>query len=234
MKYNLQKLLANQKSNRRNNDLVRYEYNDLRYKIDSFERYYSSKKEFKEFLLEILYTAENPYYIESGFIRSFNRYHHNSFVISKDELKGLSLFYYEEFCKKNDSINSYFWHLYQNCRQTNSIPLGDNRSIQNDFMPNEAKEICINFIVEKDTDGFFLAIIDPEIHDKKIFSINPIVVEIFEDWDGFKAFLESIDESNSKYVYVFRSFYDEFATKNHSSYVPFEFRSIPISKKFKS
>lgn len=146
----------------------------------------------------------------------------------------INLNYFRDFCEKNDSISYNFWNLYNNCRQSKWIDTGFNTSTQIDSMPIEAKDICRKFIIEKDIDGFLFDITDPEVFDKKSFRINNIVVEIFESWDGFKAFLESIDESNSKYVYVFRSFYDEFATKNHSSYVPFEFRSIPISKKFKS
>lgn len=157
----------------------------------------------------------------------------DSFPLSKDELMAIVLEYFKSYCSVNNKLDSNLWNLFHNSKQTVWIPTGGNSYQKKEVIPDETKFIMKEFVLNKDLDGFLLALIDPEPFDQRKFAISNFVVALFDNWENFKQILE--EQSNEKWIYLeeFKNLLSAYEETNYSQYVDFKFDKIPIETKIR-
>jgi len=236
--------LANQKTlipNIYSGNLVGYDGKDLYNKLNNYDnelaiRYYGEEdgaEKLKDFVKNIFLEAKSPYSFESDFIRYVNMEFSDSFPLSKDELMVIVLEYFESYCSVNIKLDIHLWSLFHNSKQTVWIPTGGNSYQKQEVLPDTTKSIMREFVLNKDLDGFLLALIDPEPFDQRKFAISNFVVALFDNWANFKKILE--EQSNEKWIYLeeFKNLLSAYEEKNYSQYVDFKFDKIPIETKIR-
>ncbi|WPP49653.1 KAP family P-loop NTPase fold protein [Catalinimonas niigatensis] len=221
--------------------LVGYDGENLMHKMSNYdkqlvEKFYpetNGEQILRGFVNELFDQAASPFHFESDFIKYLNGRFSDSFPLTKEELKRKSLDYFRRYCSETDKLDRWVWYLFYRCEQTEWIPTGHNSHVSQDNMPAEAKEIMVDFIFNKDLDGFLFEIIDIESFKQKTFAINGAVLKVFNSWESFQEKLVEINEQNSKYLNEFKEFLAEFASKNYSQYVEFQFETIPVKEKMR-
>lgn len=89
----------------------------------------------------------------------------------------------------------------------------------------------IEFFLNKHLNQFLLAIIDREPFDHKGFKINyEIILMLFDNWQNFENLLNELEQND--YLKEFLLFLRNFAEKNYSHYIEFEFKVIPTKSKW--
>jgi hypothetical protein len=66
----------------------------------------------------------------------------------------------------------------------------------------------------------------------KKYKVSETVVKIFGSWEKFRKSINSKKAIKSDYLKEFLRFYDTFAATNYEKYVEFDFKEIPIEKKY--
>ncbi len=234
--------LANQKklnSNIFSSNLVGYDSKDLYDKLNNYDNklatsYYGGLEgsaKLKAFVKSLFLKAKSPYSFEAGLIRYANMEFSDTFPLTKDELKEIVIDYFKKYCSTVDKLDNNIWSLFHNSKQTNWVTTGGNSYHKEEMMPNETKSIIKEFVLNKDLNGFLLALIDPEPFDQRKFSISNFALALFDDWESFKQILE--EQSEEKWIYLreFKKLLSEYESKNYSQYVDFKFDKIPIEEK---
>jgi KAP family P-loop domain len=188
----------------------------------------------KQFILNIFENAQPPFSIESSFIRYINDQITEEFPLNKFELRKISVSYLEKYCNSIEEIDGIVWDLFDKTKETfwTEVSPKSNSYTKSEIIPIEAKHLLRDFCINKDLDGFLLAIIKRDSRNNKTYAISKLVLEIFDSWDNFKEAIFAIEEGSSFYLNEFKKFYDIFQSKNHELYVSFSFIDIPINKNF--
>jgi hypothetical protein len=229
------------KSNSFSQNLVGYDGKDLLDKIGTGEelvaRYYleaDGKNTLKFFLKSLFVEAPIPYYFEAELIRYFNSHIFPEFVFEKEELKEICIGYLRNYCLEVDKLNNNVLHLFRSCEQTEWVPVGNSRFVKRTVIPNEAREIIIEFISTNDLDGFLLVIISIEPFERKTFAISKLVIDVFENWKNFECFLLQFDENEFLYLKEFKLFQKLNSSKSYSEHIDFTFKVIPIEDRIQN
>ena len=98
-------------------------------------------------------------------------------------------------------------------------------------MPDEAKEIMRDFILNKHLDEYLFKIINPKTLELKKFAIDEYSDTLFGNLQTFKETLEQQNEEKWKYLKEFKEFLKIYGETNYSQYVDFKFKVIPIEHK---
>lgn len=236
--------LANQKTlnpNMFSRNLVGYDGKDLFGKLNNYDnklatRYYGDSEgdlKLKSFVKSLFLEAKSPYSFEADFIRYANMEFSDTFPLTKNELTEINLGYFKSYCDTTDKLDNNVWNLFHNSKQTNWVSSGGNSYQKQEVIPDETKVIMKDFVLNKDLDGFLLALIDPEPFDQKKFSISNFAVALFDNWVTFKQILEEQNEEKWNYLGEFKSLLSAYESKNYSQYVDFKFNKIPIEEKIR-
>ena len=208
-------------------DIVRYDHYDLTNKIhvnksNPNSKLYDNPDDLKEFIRSLLTYKEEGFVYQYSYMDFVNKNIAESFILDLKELENISIEYLEKNCKKQSKLDENLWFLYYCCKQT----IQDKTVI-----PQKANNIFKNFALKKDIDQFLYDIIDFTPRMKK-YKVSEAVVEIFGSWENFKKSIISKNNIKSNYLKEFLRFYDTFAATNYEKYVEFDFKEIPIEKKY--
>jgi hypothetical protein len=211
-----------------------YDYEDLFSKISDYDgsissKYYSSKDDFEKFILSIFETAPSPYIFESEFIyQTFDKYSISyNFIIPKNDFERIRLSYFEKYLKETNTLDDYVWSLYHNCNLINAIPeSGSAYTIQKKRNP-EASKLFIDFIKEKAVDEFLASVIAKEPFHDNLYAVSNLIPDMFDSWNNFNSFLESLTKIEYKYLDEFQKLFNKFSENNFKTYVEFKFEILP-------
>ncbi len=221
-------------------NLLGYNGKDIISKMDNHENKLASKyfsndiKSLKSFTNDLFDSASTPFTFESRLIRDIAYDFSEDFPLNKKEVIDIGIDYLQKFASGIDKFNSSIWRLYHCTKYKLFIPSENGNYSSNEIVPEKSREIVKRFILEKDFDGFLMAVIEQEPFDQVGFSISKIVPEIFGSWDEFKTQLQQISDDRWKFVEEFKRFFLECELKNFGHYVKFDFKLIPIKERFKN
>jgi hypothetical protein len=233
--------LANQEAKNKDNPtraLVGYDAQDLLYKLNNYDeniqqKFYpgpKGKEEYQAFVRDLFLNAVSPYKFESEIATKINNDINDDFGIPKAEFEEILLSYFKAYSEEVGSLDRTTWQLFHRCRRSHRVDNGGGSFIRTEEIIPEAKPL-MESIIQKNFDTFLLALIDPEIFEKKTFAVSQFVLSQYGSWEAFKAMLNQMDESKWTYLREFKEFFATFESKNYSVYVPFEFKDIPIHQK---
>lgn len=187
-------------------------------------------QELRAFIFSVFGNAEYPFSYESEFAQFVNEQliEQSMFPITREELSEISINYFEKFCQTNNKIELTFFRLFWRTQFKNFIPAGGGTYTSQKTIPDKSKAIFKDFL-NKDLDGFLSRIIEPDIINRNVFRISPTVTAVFDNYENFKTFLDTMNEGEWKYLHEFKQFYYEFEKVNFSQYVPFDFKIIKLS-----
>lgn len=227
--------LANQPTQKNifSRNIVGYDGNDLMNKLSNYDKrltkFYDEKNELNQFVISLFTQARSPYVFESDLIRYLNG--HCSFEmysISKEDLEQIMTNYIRQYCEKAEKFEPTFWDLFHNCKQIRTNPSGENKMV----VPEEAKKIMKDFVLNKGMEGFLFAVIDIKLLSEKKFTLSNIVIDLFDNWKTFEEALDKKGEdTNSPFFDEFKEFLAAFAKNKYSGYVDFTFKEIPVERK---
>jgi len=146
----------------------------------------------------------------------------------------LVLCYFKTYCSQSQKLDSNIWSLFNDCKQTKWNSDGGNSLQKEEIIPEEAKGIMKDFILNKDFDTFLLNSITPEPFDQKKFAIDNYILKIFDNWESFKQTLEEQSEAKWKYLNEYKYLLTAFEETKFSYYVAFEFKTIPIEQRMRT
>jgi len=216
------------------NNIVGYSPKDIIAKINLYESYYQydedKRKELKTFVQSIFQNAIAPFTFESFVLKQINK-EYDSFLLSKNETMEMCVCYLKKYINTSPKLNSNTWRLYDNCKYTELVPNGNTWISKENQVPNKAKEIMLNFLLNVDFDGFLsnLVTIQTTGKDKHQFRTSEIILELFEDWSSFTKILDEKSEADYKHLREFKDFYTKCGDKGYSQYIEYRFKDIPIS-----
>ncbi len=232
-------------NSKENDDLVEYNSKDLYEKIlYKGKKLYKEESTLDEFLKGLFQKAKSPYLFEAGFIRAINNelnFAHDSeegsLPFLRNRLLEIALDYLDKYTSSidkivdDDEIKYEVFSLFHCCKYTERIKVNDNTYQREEIIPSRAKQILSNFFLKKDFDGFLFAMMQPEPFNKDSFAVNQFVLQLFDNWKDFKDTLDKQIEEDWKYLREFKDFFVAFAAKGYNTYIPFDFKVIPIEKK---
>jgi len=193
--------------------------------------YYKDEDEYTAFVYNIFKEAPEPYLFDIEFIFTVLDKYSSSFVISEDKLNELRIEYFKKYLSNALKLDNNIWHLFHYNDDIIREPQGPNTFRIIKKKNQIAIQLFIEFIKEKDLDGFLYEIITREPFNKKRFAISEIVPKIFGSFDEFEKFLNSFNEDNYKNLKEFKVFFDKFKETEFKRYVEFNFKDIDIKNK---
>ncbi|MBC3542110.1 P-loop NTPase fold protein [Rufibacter sediminis] len=213
--------------------IVGYDVDDLRNKLSDYNQelsrnYYNSANSeilYKTFFRELFQNAKYPYLFESRLIGDWLKGSIDNFPISRDELRDYAISYFAEYCSRALNLNEYVWEMLYDC-QLQESEKAPNTSI----IPKRAKDIFLDFLIEKDIDGVIVDIIQPDRRNEAKYSLSGYVIGIWESWDEFIEFLTDNRNNNWKYIDEFIEFYTAASEKGFENSIEFNFKTIPVKK----
>lgn len=199
-------------------------YNKLFY---SSKHPYENDEVYKEFILNLLKTAPTPYIFETTFIAKILEkialgeasplFHKEVLNIPKQELINIlnTLFesYLKDFKTFSDEI---LWNIYENTRIKQYIHVGGNQ-YQSRFLNNVEAHNMIIKLIERNLDDFLVFIIVNNPNNEKTFGVANVILEIFDEINDFKTFINNLDESNYQNLKEFKEFYTNYEANGYSS-----------------
>jgi len=218
---------------------VGYNGKDIRKKLDNYEnrlskKYYSDigENKLKEFVENLFKQAEKPYIFESILIRDLNSdFSEDNFPLIKEELTEIVVGYFEKYCAEATNLDNNVWRLYHSCKYKEYISTGNSTYRSQVKVIEKGKQIMLDFVINKDLDGYLFAIVAPETFKQTIYAVSDTVLELFESWADFKKVIFEQDKKKWKYLDEFQKFFETFEAQGFSKYVPFNFDIIPIHEK---
>lgn len=220
-----------------NNDYSGFDYDNLYGKIYNYQeyiklKYYSNVDEYKAFIVSIFKTAPSPYSFDVEFIYStFDKFSITyDFIIPKEVFEHIRLDYLEKYLNETSKFNSNIWHLYVYNDDITALPQsGSSYQIQKSKNP-KATKLVIDFIRNKDLDGFLFEIIAEEPRDKGRFAISEIIPKMFGSYKTFEDFIEEFKNKDYKFLKEFKDFYKKLNEHEYKRYIEFNFKDIPVKK----
>ena len=209
-----------------------YDYIDLRNKIESSEKiklnkfYNNNREEYQLFLKEIFINAPSPYIFDLNLIYNILKTIHFGFILDKEFLENQRIIYFKKYLNSIPKFNDIIFKLYNDCSLVNNDLISPEISNSNP----EANKLLINFIKEKDLDGFLNRMVLLDYREEKKFHVNPFVKRLFGEFSEFKLFLSKFSNSDFKYLEEFNDFFLECEKVKFEVYIDFNFKKI-IKKK---
>ncbi|MBI2268784.1 MAG: hypothetical protein HYU69_00330 [Bacteroidetes bacterium] len=221
-------------------NLIGYDGKDLEHKVSDYDnkisdnlyKQHGGKESLRAFIKGLFDNAKPPYSFEADLIRSLNHQFSDSFPLTKEELRNLSLHYFKTYCDQVPKLDNSVYRLFHCCKQTEWVPAGGSAHTSKESVPEEAITIMKDFI-KKDLDGFLFSWIDFDVFKETTFSVSNFPSVLFGSWQAFEEYLLQQDESKWKYLAEFKQLFSSYKEKNFSIYVPFDFKVIPVSEKFR-
>lgn len=227
-------------------NIVGYDDRDLINKLTNHEnrlvkRFFDHESEvndLKEFLLGLFNKAKTPYTFEGDLIKQINSQFNpepanNEFILDRTEYKNIVLKYFQQYLESEERFTGNLWYIFHYCEYKKFIPDGNSSSwttYKDHF--EEAKEMFKKFIFSKDLNGFIETIIGEEMDGGK-YGVSGAILYIFKDWASFKELIFQQSEEKWSYLPEFKAFYLMFELNEPKLYIPYTFKSIPISKRKK-
>lgn len=215
------------------NDFGGFDFNNLFNKLSgdkAYNRfgYYEKEEDYRLFIINIFEKAPSPYSFEIEFI--FNIFNDHTFsynfVVPKEMFEEIRLNYFRKYLKEVINLDHYVWDLYNYNDLINVIQKhGNYVEIVKSKNP-VASELLIDFIKTKCLDDFLRQIIIPE-RDREMYTIDPIIPQMFGNHENFEEFLDSFEVNNYKYLREFKDFYKKNKEVNFVIYIKYEFKDIP-------
>ncbi len=216
-------------------DLIDKMNNNMNKLVIKFYQEPGGEEILKSFIRGLFKSAVSPFSFEAELAKLIEMQASYSFPLSKIEINEISIDYLRRYIASIDKLDPNVWNLYHNSKQTNLVKTGSNTYTRDEeIVPVKVKEILKDFLLNKDLDGFLLAIIEHKPFNIKKYAVSQTILELFGNWLAFKEELRKIDAPGSKYLNEFNTFLDEFGSKNYSHYVDFEFKTIPVDEKFRT
>lgn len=215
---------------------VGYPSNDLFNKLimgnKTVKLLYKTKDYYKTFLKAQLDQAEEPYTFEADFVNYAREHGWQEFILSESELFNYSKVYLARYLESVDKFDSNVWWLLQDSvlYRKEDVSGGGYRKIP--YYNNEIRDLMKAFIAAKAIDNFIFAIIDCNMRDMKTYTISKVVLDIFNDWEDLKDFMNE-HKSDGDNVTEFLEFYEACKEVNFGQYIPFEFKVIQVEDKYK-
>lgn len=237
--------LANHENKTNQNfNIIGYDSKDLQEKLADYrnliaETYYANsggKEGLRNFIKEMLMNATSPYTFEADFVRYVvdKSFDEESFPLTKEELKSISLNYFNKYCENSDKIDNTTFRLFWSTQTTDYIPTGGSSYRAQRYVPEEAKTIMKKHLL-KDFDEFLLRIIEIEPFHQKSFTVSKeFIFSVYGSWEEFLQVLNTQNENRWKYLNEFKNFFDLGLKDGFGHYVPFEFKTIPVSTKIRN
>ena len=205
------------------------------YNIENrISKLYHTRKEWIDFIKPFFVNAQPPFYFEANLVSYFNdninvKDYPEYFIFDQDEASNIMDGYFTKYLKSIDQFDDNIWPLYHLSKKK-IWDIKSDRYQKNSPVSIEVKNAFIEFVKNKDIDGFISSIISdhPWTQYKRIQSI---VLELFDDWDTFSIFINETTFEKSKSINKFRLFLSEFKEKSFNDYIPFEFNDNPGEKR---
>jgi hypothetical protein len=208
-------------SHRRLHDLM---YDGER-KSKSKKYYAGDESEYKTFISSLFLNAPSPFLAESEFIEYLIKYE-MEIPLTYEELTQISLNYLRHYLSTKPKFNFIIYRLTLNIIKAERTPSGNNSYQIRTLANPEAKEIFKNYVKDSDVEGFLLTITSEAIRDDKKFHVSwETAHKLFDNFDGFEEFINSLEETN-----LVKEYKDFFDLHKASSFAPveFDFKYLPI------
>lgn len=219
------------------NDYTGFDFDNLYNKLSKSEKYldlhyYESVEDYKNFIISIFEEAQSPFTFEIDFIYwIFNNFSISyDFIVPKEKIDDIRLNYFKTYLNEVEEVDNNVWNLYHSNDVFNVTPQGGGYSVEKIKKP-EANETYIEFIKTKALNSFLVDIIDCEPFNKKTFALSSIIPKMFGSLEAFGKFLDELSENDYSYLKEFMEFFEKFKEKDYKTYVPFDFKIIPIKKR---
>jgi hypothetical protein len=196
--------------------------------------FYNTKDEFETFVETLFKTQKPPYLFVSNLMNhifqsnSFNW----EFVLSEKKLIDQKLSYFKQYAEGITTLDVHFFWLYNYCTHNKWVKTGDNSGTYEKHAPKEAKCIfkeCAKRII----DDFLKNIVsrNPRFYDdeEQLYSILPVIKDIWEGWDNFENFLLEFDERQVKSLKEFKDFFNKCKEINFQQYIKYDFETIDLT-----
>lgn len=187
----------------------------------------------KSFTQALFEEAHCPYWFESDFLSNINMYDHN-FFLDKDERNTLLIFYLRKIAEETSHFvqdeKPYKYLLSWTFNKTMIYERKDN-SIMKHY-PQEAKDIVIQFIKEKDLIGALQSFIEhnwrtADKEKQKSYLVTDYLLHFFSTWENFETFLSPLRKDNPA-VEEFWDFYEQSKAVDFKQYIPYNFQHLEI------
>lgn len=189
-------------------------------------KFYSSKEEYRNFIISIFENAPSPYSFETLLLFERLKNIPYDFIIPIEKNEELRLKYFKQYLIANDKISMTTWDLFYYCNKINDRHSSQEQSSK---IPH-ANELFIDYIKQNHLDDFICWIIFSGDPVRKIYGVIDTVNTMFDGYKNFKAFLLDFEISKYKYLKEFLEFFLIFE-KNGFNAVEFSFNVIPIGNK---
>jgi len=219
------------------NDYAGYDSFDFRNKIDNSQNVISDKfyngdvEKYRQFLRGIFQEASSPYLKEAQIIFGLLKSIDKDFILLPDFFNDLRLNFFKKYLESIDKIDLTVFHLYHNCDLTNVLILAGRPSTES-IIKNanpEANKLLLDFLKNKDLDGFLYWMYYSEPFNKKGYALlADNVYKIFGEFAKFKEFLNQFNEADYKYLSEFKRFFEACENVEFKVFIEFEFTDIPL------
>ncbi|WP_343604821.1 P-loop NTPase fold protein [Fluviicola sp.] len=216
--------------------MVKYGYfdDDFYYKLNDTNHYLSKQfynnnsEDYKQFLLSIFKTSEQPYRFLAEFASYMirNEYLLESFPLSKNDLTEITLNYFKCYLKFASIPDDRIWDLYHCC---NTFLYENDKKY---MVPNkEANKIFIEYIYSNSINlkWFVQSVITNERRNQNHFYLSRIIKDIFDSFDQFKLTFCDSKILGSDYQMEFELFLNRSAEAKYQA-IEFQFEVIPIKE----
>lgn len=219
------------------NDYSGYDSFDFRIKIDNSKNiisdtfYNGDVEKYSQFLKGIFQEASYPYLKEAQIIFDLFKSINEDFILSPDYFDDLRLNFFRIYLESKPKIDIKVFHLYHYCDLNNVITLAGSpstRSISRNANP-KANKLLLDFLKEKDLDGFLYWMYDSEPFNKERYSlVANNVYKMFGGYTEFKEFLDQFDEQDYEYLSEFKKFFEACERVDFKDFIEFKFTDIPL------
>lgn len=212
--------------------ILGFDGKNLMNKLDNHENrvanaYYGGENEkLYDFVRSLFTSARPPFLFESRFLRDVNSEFTHSFALPKNETLQIPINYLKIYTQNINDFDDHVFPLYHCCKYKNFESSGISTYTSTEIIPEAAKQIMRNFVLQKSFDSFLARMIEVEPITRKRFAVSRLVPEIFDNWPNFKKILHDQEDKDHKNLKEFLQFFDESQNQNFANFIEFHFETF--------
>lgn len=192
--------------------------------------------EFTQFVKNIFESQSAPYSFVSDFINFIfieNSIDLNgwNFIVEMEWLIQQKISFFKSYISSIEKFDYYVFWLFNDCNYSTWKKIGNYEVKQIEVKSETAPEI-FKECARKLKESFIKSIIIRGRLDKNGsigYSINQIILKVWNDWNEFESFLDEFSESEVLGLSEFKEFFSRCKNVNFQRYIEFEFAIIDLS-----
>lgn len=188
--------------------------------VKSVNYYNGDPMAFKAFVRNLLANADSPYIFEGSIVEIINNRFEDTFTLSKEEMKGFGLEYFEKYSYEVEKIDSNVWDLFNVNKFTKYIEVGNNHYKPQQKYHQQAINILVSIMDKNVSDAlkYFLH----KTSQRDVYYLSDLVLTIFEDYNQLKIWLDL--KPKSPEILEFLDFYKLYELTGFTQPVMFKFQ----------